>query len=123
MQNGGRRPGSGRPKGSKSTKPLEKAAAREYVRQVVTEQLDSLPAAQIDNAVGIRHLMMSDPKNGKFERVTGNAEQLDKALEADTAFWIYTRDPNVLAFTDLMNRALDKPAEHLQIAGQSVALL
>jgi hypothetical protein len=25
------------------------------------------------------------------------------------ASWIYTKDPSVQAFTDLMNRALDKP--------------
>jgi hypothetical protein len=27
--------------------------------------------AQIENAQGLRHLMMRDPKTGKFERVTG----------------------------------------------------
>ena len=70
-----------------------------------------------DNIVGIRHLMMRDPKTGKFERVTGDAKQIDKALKTKTAFWIYTKDPNVQAFTDLMNRALDKPAEYVEIAG------
>jgi hypothetical protein len=44
--------------------------------------------------VGIRHLMMRDPKTGKFERVTGDAKQIDKALKTKTAFWIYTKDPN-----------------------------
>jgi hypothetical protein len=84
MRNGGRRPGAGRPKGSKSTKTLEKEAAREFVRQVVTDHLESLLAAQIDNAVGLKHLMMRDTKTGRFERVTGDAEQLDKALQTDT---------------------------------------
>jgi hypothetical protein len=51
-------------------KTLEKEQAREFVRQYVTEHLEPLVAAQIDNAVGIRHLMMRDPKTGKFERVT-----------------------------------------------------
>src|SRR5262249_26930398 len=31
--------------------------------------------------------------------------------------WIYTKDPSVQAFTDLMNRCIDKPSEHIQIAG------
>ena len=41
------------------------------VSQYVTERLELLLAAQIDNADGIRHLMMRDPNTGKFERVTG----------------------------------------------------
>jgi len=70
-----------------------------------------------DNVVGIRHLMIRDPKTGKFERITGDAKQIDKALKSKNACWIYTKDPNVQAFTDLMNWCLDKPAEHVQVAG------
>lgn len=60
--------------------------------------------------------MMRDPKTGKFERIT-DVEQIDEALKTDTAFWIYTKDPNVQTLTDLLNRAIDKPAEHVSIAG------
>jgi hypothetical protein len=60
--------------------------------------------------------MMRDPRNGKCERIT-DVEHIDEALKTDTACWIYTKDPNVQAFTDLLNRALDKPAEYVQIAG------
>jgi hypothetical protein len=87
------------------------------VRQYVTERLGPLLAAQIDNATSIRHLIMRDPKTGKFVRVTGDVEQIDEAIKSKNACWIYTKDPNVQAFTDLLNRALDKPAEHVQIAG------
>jgi hypothetical protein len=96
-------------------KTLEKEAAREFVRQKVTENLNTLIDAQIDNAQGLKHLMMRDPKTGKFERITGDAKQIDKALKSKNAFWIYTKDPNVQAFTDLLNRAIDKPAEHVQV--------
>ena len=65
----------------------------------------------------IRHLMMRDPKSGQFVRVTGNAEEIGEALKTDNAIWFYTKDPSVRAFTDLLNRALDKPAEHVQVAG------
>jgi hypothetical protein len=99
-------------------KTLEKEQSREFVRQYVTEELEPLLAAQIDNAVGIRHLMMRDPKTGKFERITGDAKQIDKALKTKNAFYIYTKDPNITAFTDLLNRAIDKPAEHIQVAGE-----
>jgi len=87
------------------------------VRQYVTEHLEPLLAAQVDNAVGIKHLMIRDPKTGKFERITGDAKQIDKALKTKNAIWIYTKDPNVEAFKDLLNRCIDKPSEHIQIAG------
>jgi|SRR5215471_6375592 len=115
---GGRREGAGRPAGRKELKTLAKEEAREFVRKVVTTRLGSLLEAQLDNAEGIRHLMMRDPKTGKFERITGDAAQIDKALKSKNACWIYTKDPNVQAFTDLLNRALDRPAEHVQIAGE-----
>ena len=49
--------------------------------------------------------------------MTGGPDKIDKALKGGNAVWIYTKDPNVQAFTDLMNRAIDKPAEHVQVAG------
>jgi len=98
-------------------KTLEKEQAREFVRQYVSGHLEALLESQIDNAMDIRHVMMRDPNTGKFERVTGDAKQIDKALKTKTAFWIYTKDPNVRAFADLMNRALDKPSEPVEIAG------
>src|SRR5215467_16241333 len=98
-------------------KTIAKEEAREFVRQVVIARLGSLLEAQLDNAEGIRHLMMRDPKTGKFERITGDAAQIDKALKSKNACWIYTKDPNVQAFTDLINRAIDKPAEHVEIGG------
>src|SRR5215471_21347476 len=116
MQNGGARPGAGTPAGQKMQKTLEKEAARELVRQTVTENLGPLLAAQIANAKGICHLMMRDPKTGKFERITGSAAQIDKALKTKSAVWIYTKDPNVQAFSDLLNRAIDKPSEHVNIS-------
>jgi hypothetical protein len=63
-----------------------------------TEHLEALLAAQIENAVSIKHLMVLDPKTGKFERVTGDAKQIDQALKKKTGCWIYTKDPNVQAF-------------------------
>jgi hypothetical protein len=115
---GGRREGAGRPRGRKELKTLAKEQARELVRQMVTKRLPRLVEAQMENAEGIRHLMMRDPKTGQFVRVTGDAREIDKALKTKNAVWIYTKDPNIAAFTDLLNRALDKPAEHIQVAGE-----
>ena len=114
---GGKRPGAGRPAGTKNEKTLEKAEAREFVRRAVTENLGPLLRAQMHNAMGLSHLMVRDEKTGQFTRITGSTEQIDQACKKKNAVWIYTKDPNVQAFTDLLNRALDKPAEHVEIAG------
>lgn len=120
MARGGARKGAGRKKG---TSGMLKEAAREYVRQYVTTHLSGLLEAQKDNAQGIKHLMIRDEK-GKFERLAVTSDdpkvqeaQIDAALKTGRAFWIYTKDPSVQAFTDLMNRALDKPAEQLKVTG------
>lgn len=107
----------GRPPGpTKNT--LDKIAAREYVRQRVFEELDPLLRAQFDNAKGISHFMLRDPETGQFKRLTDPAE-IAAALNATDAaegstYYIYAKDPSIQAFTDLMNRALDKPKEQEQ---------
>ena len=69
---------------------------------------------------GLSQLMVRDPKTGQFTRVSGDAEQVDAAIKTQHAVWIYTKDPNVQALTDLLNRALDKPAEQVQVTGGRV---
>ena len=115
---GGKRAGAGRPKGSKSIETLDKIAAREAVRTMVTAHIKPLVDAQIANAVGISHLFIRD-KQGKFVQIT-DPVQIEVVLnsgEQDKYFYIHTKDPSVQAFTDLMNRALDKPAEQVKVTG------
>ena len=102
---GGARPGGGRPRGRKMLKTLQAEQAREHVRQRVIARLDPMRDAQFDNAEGLKHLMMRDPKTGKFERITGDAKQIDKALKTKNAVWIYTKDPK------------GKPTEQIQLSG------
>src|SRR5215471_590927 len=119
---GGKREGSGRHKGTRWPSTLAKAEAREKVRQFITERLGEFLEAMADNVVGLKHLMMRDPETGKFERLT-DARQIDKALKSKNACWIYTKDPNVQAFTDLLNRCIDKPSEHVSITGDGGPLI
>ena len=56
----------GRPKGSLGPEQLDKIAARELVRKRVTERLDALLDAQIDNALGISYMVTRDRNTGKF---------------------------------------------------------
>src|SRR5215831_1286151 len=88
---GGKREGSGRHKGTRWPSTLAKAEAREKVRQFIPERLGDFLEAMADNIVGIRHLMMRDPKTGKFERITGSVEQIDEALKTKNTVWIYTK--------------------------------
>lgn len=115
MPRGGKRPGAGRPKGSKEPKRLEKEAAREALRQMVTAQMAPLVEAQIANAKGLKFLMVREKETGKFKRVS---ETMAKGLNPDEEIIeVWEKDPSVQAFTDLMNRALDKPTEQVNVDG------
>jgi hypothetical protein len=52
-------------------------------------------------------------KDGKCSRVEDDAhiERLLTDGEERKDYWIFAKDPSVQALTDLLNRALDKPAE------------
>lgn len=100
----------GKPKGYKATKTLEKDAAREFVRQTITKELGPLIASQLANARGLKYLVTRDTKTGKFIRV---GEAMARSSGEET-IEVWEKDPSVQAFTDLLNRALDKPKEQEQ---------
>lgn len=115
MPRGGARPNSGPTKGTKYAPTLAKEAAREALRAVVMRHMDDMLRAQIAHAKGIGHLYTRD-KGGKFSKIESQ-EQIDKLLAEGSEgedYWIFAKDPSVQAFTDLMNRALDKPKEQEQ---------
>jgi hypothetical protein len=101
----------GRPKGSKSPQTLDKLAAREFVRQFVTANLQPLLEAQAAHAQGLKYLVTRDKHSGKFVKVT---EAMAGSLKGDELVEVWEKDPSTQAFTDLLNRALDKPAEQEQ---------
>jgi hypothetical protein len=80
---------------------------------MVTERLQPLVQAQMDNAEGLRYLVTRDKHTGKFLRVTEAMARVKlKAHEELVEVW--EKDPNVAAFADLLNRALDRPKEQVQ---------
>jgi hypothetical protein len=115
MGRGGKRAGAGRKKGRTT---LEKEAAREVVRALVFAQLEPLVTAQITNAQGLKYLVVRDKKTGKFLRV-GEARAAMQGESDEETIEVWEKDPQVQAFTDLMNRALDKPAEQEQAVAVS----
>jgi len=113
MARGGARLGAGRKKGKKLPQTLAKEAAREAVRQKVTEHLEPLIHAQIANACGLKYLVVRDARTGTVIRVS-EAMARAKLRAGEEVLEVWEKHPNVRAFTDLLNRALDRPKEQQQ---------
>lgn len=112
MPRGGKREGAGRKAGKET---LDKLAAREIVRALVAKALKPLIAAQIANAQGLKYLITRDKKTGKFIRVSeAMAREKAKLTESEEIIEVWEKDPSVQAFTDLLNRLIDKPKEQEQ---------
>jgi hypothetical protein len=122
MPRGGKRPGAGRKKGYKEKHTLAKEAAREVLRQLVTAEIEPMVEAQIKHAKGISYLVYRTKRGGKFTKVTAElaAELFKRAAkpsdEGGVIIEVWEKEPSVQAFTDLMNRAIDKPAETVNAA-------
>jgi hypothetical protein len=109
---GGRRPGAG---GKPGPRLPEKEAARARLRELVTAEMDAMVKAQVENAKGVKYLVARNKRSGRFVRMT-EAEALVK-MGQDSDYEIievWEKDPNVAAFTDLMNRTIDRPVEQVQ---------
>lgn len=103
------------PKGHVTRKTLDKLASREMVRQYIMGHINDMLRAQVENAKGLKHLFMRDDA-GKWTQVTDPAmiEVVLNSGEEGKYFYIHSKDPSVQAWTDLANRALDKPKEQEQ---------
>lgn len=115
MGRGGKRSGSGLPKGYKFSKTLEKEAAREFARQLITAGLKPLIQRQMVHALGIGHVYTRD-KSGKFTKIEDQAhiDRLVTEGEEEKDYWLFSKDPSSHAFKELLDRALDKPKEQAQ---------
>ena len=102
----------GRPKG------WAKERQRQKLHEAVWAAQDALVEAQVKNALGIRYLVSRDRKTGKFTKLTekeAEARANDKAWQRDNEILeVWDERPNIQAFTDLMNRTMGKPAEHVE---------
>jgi hypothetical protein len=93
-----------------------KEAARRTLRKMVAAQIGPLVEAQIKNAMGIRYLVVRNKITGKFLRVTEAMAKVSLGSDEEIVE-VWEKDPNVNAFTDLMNRTMDKPPEHIEVDG------
>ena len=113
--------GGGMPKGHILPKTLQKEEGKAILRQMVLDQLGPIVRGLIGKATGINHMMLRDESNGQWIRLTEQA-QIEQALNAPGAeegktFWIHTKDPDVQAASDLLNRAVGKAIEEVQVEG------
>src|SRR3990167_5469331 len=113
MGHGGARTGAGSKQGSKWPATLKKEEARELLRQRVLKDMEPMVQAQVANAIGLKYLVVRDKASGKFIRVT-EAMAKAKLGQSEEIIEAWEKEPSTPAFTDLMNRALDKPKEQEQ---------
>ncbi len=112
---GGKRDGAGRPPGRLNNATITKEQAREAMASVIRDRAAAMVEAQVAHALGLKYLVARD-KVGKFKRLS--QEEADALLAGENPEFavieVWDKDPSVQAFTDLMNRAFDKPAEQVQ---------
>lgn len=107
----------GRPKGSLGPAGIEKAAAREAFRQQVLAALSPMTEAQIAHSQGVYYMVLRRP-DGSWVRATDEA-QIDAGLAAGGELCrIYRQAPNHQAFAYLVDQALDKAPQSLQVTGE-----
>src|SRR5262245_54807776 len=104
----GKRPGAGRPFGSKTKKTLKKEAAREVVRQQVTAELEPLLHRQTAAAIGDSSVFVQDALTGRWRLIAAEDEITPAERAAGRYLRVFTKDPSSQAFAQLLDRALDK---------------
>jgi hypothetical protein len=117
----------GRPVGRLNDTTLAKRDAQEVARKRITERLVPILDAQIDSALGLKHFMLRDPKTGEWSMITRPADIIkamnDPRAKAGSTYLIYAKDPNQSAIKDLLDRALDRPKESMDLTVQNADVL
>lgn len=121
MANGGKRPGAGRKKGTVLKATLsaneQKALAREVIRAHVKDHIPQLITAQVENALGIKYLVLRD-KSGNYVEATNEAQVKAALAAGGDAFRVYTRQPHQASAAMLLAYAADKPVEPVEVSGE-----
>lgn len=120
MPKGGKRPGAGRPKGSKEPQTLEKEAAREALRVRLTREMDGVAEALVSRCKGVRYFVTRN-KTGKYEIVT-NPDAVVKALNEEDEYTgeFYTDKPETAAIREFFDRTVDRAKEQEQTLKHSL---
>lgn len=102
------------PKGHKTHKTVEKELLRERLRAIVGAALEPMTEAQVANAQGVKYLVARNKRTGEFKKLSEAEAILKMGQESDSEIIeVWEERPSVQAFTDLMNRTIDKPTEQV----------
>lgn len=124
--NGGKRPGAGRKKGSLSKKTLEQKIVEEELKQRVLQSADSLLDAQLSLAQGCSYLYKiakdTKGKEKKSELITNKhtiQEYLAGTLKNDgNYYYITTEKPSGYAIDSLLDRTFGKSTQKIEATGK-----
>jgi hypothetical protein len=126
MPRGGKRPGAGKPKGTKqapSAAMRDKLECRRIYHERVSQQLEPIIEAQLAAARGVCHMMAQDAK-GQWTRVTDPEAMLRCLNSGQTLYRVYAQNPDQRAIIDILDRELGKPKETIDLqASVNVATL
>ena len=111
---GGRKKGSPKQGGRKKGTPnklsgVAKEVLRARLQELVAKAWDPMILAQIEQAKGIRYLVVRQTSTGKFLRVAQHAAA--RLNPDDEIIEVWEKDPSTQAFTGLSDRTIDKPQE------------
>lgn len=120
---GGSRPGSGRKKGKRDAKQLEKMRTLEEYKARVQRSVDVLFNAQMQLVRGCSYLYRIDKdEKGRKQKASlvTNADEIADYLEGkfeddgDSYYLITTDKPNTVTISDMLDRAFGKAAQPLR---------
>jgi hypothetical protein len=94
---------------------LAKQAAQELTRKVVTDNLEPILRAQIAKAVGKYFLVVRDAVTGRFLRRAGRKDITHGVKPREELLEAWQKEPSTAAARDLLDRAIDKPKEHVEM--------
>ncbi len=132
---GGARPNAGRPQGKKSKATLEKEAVENALKQRIMQSADSLFNSAKSLAVGNQFLYKIETKmEGKKQvrsrpvlitdeiEINDYIDRLDRENRGEeveneddnTYYFISTKEPDITAVRELLDRALGKPMQNIK---------
>lgn len=130
-QNGGKRPGAGRPPGAVNEDTRMRQEKLNEIKNRIANAANSIVNAQLGMARGSSYLFHTKwitDKSGKMvkstERVT-DPDIIESYLNGeyddlqDEFYYITTKSPNNFALDSLLNRAFGKPKETLEVQDRS----
>jgi|SRR3954451_11260164 len=134
-QNGGKRPGAGRKKGSKSQKTIEKERVLAALRDRIMKNADRILNAQLSIAQGqqfLYRIVTTKDEKGRSMRSKPELITSEYTIEAylngdfegdeDEYYFITTKEPNNMAIDSMFNRTFGKPTETVDLTTKGKAL-